>query len=245
MTVPAIQAHRGSADLALGIRENTIEAFVRAQLLGANGVELDVRRSADGALVVHHDAVIRGVGPVHEVASGQLPESVALLPAVLEACDGLEVNIELKNLPGEPGFDPDDAMARQVADLVVAAGRVSTVVISSFWPGSLTAVREALIRAGHRSSARPLVRWCRRSGAGRRARLHGPPPPCLAGGCGTDGRGPPRRAGRSGLDGQRATAGGPPGDPRRRHRHHRRRDRCRGGPGWAVRPGPGRPGPTG
>jgi len=36
--------------------ENTVEAFVAAGALGADGVELDVHRTADGALVVHHDA---------------------------------------------------------------------------------------------------------------------------------------------------------------------------------------------
>jgi glycerophosphoryl diester phosphodiesterase len=143
MTVPAIHAHRGSPDPASGVRENTLEAFFRARRLGAQGVELDVRRTADGALAVHHDAEIRGFGPVHEVVADELPPSVAFLPAALDACEGLEVNIELKNLPGEPGFDPDERMAREVAELVVAADRVSTVVVSSFWPGSLAAVRES------------------------------------------------------------------------------------------------------
>jgi glycerophosphoryl diester phosphodiesterase len=143
MSVPAVHAHRGSPDPASGVRENTLEAFFRARLLGADGVELDVRRTADGALAVHHDAEIRGFGPVHEVVADQLPASVAFLPAALDACEGLDVNIELKNLPGEPGFDPDERMAREVAELVVAADRASTVVVSSFWPGSLAAVRRS------------------------------------------------------------------------------------------------------
>jgi glycerophosphoryl diester phosphodiesterase len=143
MTVPAILAHRGSPDPASGIRENTLEAFFRARLLGAQGVELDVRRTADGALALHHDAEIRGFGPVHDVVADQLPPSVAFLPAALDACEGLTVNIELKNLPGEPGFDPEERMAREVAELVVAADRVATVVVSSFWPASLAAVRES------------------------------------------------------------------------------------------------------
>ena len=142
MTVPAIHAHRGSPDPASGIRENTLEAFFRARLLGAQGVELDVRRTADGVLALHHDPEIRGFGPVHEVEADSLPASVTFLPAALEACVGLDINIELKNLPGEPGFDPEERMAREVAELVVAADRVSTVVVSSFWPASLSAVRE-------------------------------------------------------------------------------------------------------
>jgi glycerophosphoryl diester phosphodiesterase len=142
MTAPAIHAHRGSPDPAGGIRENTLEAFIRARLLGADGVELDVRRTRDGTLVVHHDPEIRGLGALHELVSDRLPGSVALLSAALDACDGLDVNIELKNLPGEAGFDDEEVMAREVADLVVATGREDSVVMSSFWPGSLDAVRE-------------------------------------------------------------------------------------------------------
>ena len=42
----AVFAHRGCTE---GFTENTIEAFVEARRLGADGVELDVRLTADGA----------------------------------------------------------------------------------------------------------------------------------------------------------------------------------------------------
>jgi len=142
MTVPAVHAHRGSPDPATGVRENTLDAFFRARRLGAEGVELDVRRTVDGALAVHHGPGILGVGPIHELHSDQLPGWVPRLTDALEACEGLDVNIELKNLPVEPGFDPDERMARAVAELVATTGRATTVVVSSFWPGSLDAVRQ-------------------------------------------------------------------------------------------------------
>jgi glycerophosphoryl diester phosphodiesterase len=138
-----IQAHRGSPDPAAGVRENTLEAFVRAGQLGADAVELDVRMTSDGALAVHHDPVIESLGPVAGLSTGELPVFVPLLDAALDACAGLTVNIEIKNLPGDPGFDPTEQVAGQVADLVIATGRQSEVVISSFWPGTLEAVRDA------------------------------------------------------------------------------------------------------
>ena len=52
MADPAIIAHRGASGLA---PENTIAAFAKAIEAGANGVELDLHRTADGAIVVHHD----------------------------------------------------------------------------------------------------------------------------------------------------------------------------------------------
>ncbi len=139
----AVQAHRGSPDPGHEVRENSLAAFLRARELGADGVELDVRMTSDGALAIHHDAVVEGAGAIHELTAAELPAYVPLLPDVLEICDGLMVNIEIKNLPGEQGFDPDDVTAREVADLVVAVGRRSSVVISSFWPDSLDAVRHA------------------------------------------------------------------------------------------------------
>jgi glycerophosphoryl diester phosphodiesterase len=139
----AIQAHRGSPEPAMGIRENTLEAFLRARQLGADGVELDVRMTSDGALAVHHDPIIAGVGPISGLTAGQLPDFVPLLAAALDACHGLTVNVEIKNLPGEPGFDPSDHVTRQVADLVAEGETASSVVISSFWPSSLEAVRDA------------------------------------------------------------------------------------------------------
>jgi glycerophosphoryl diester phosphodiesterase len=140
---PAVQAHRGSPDPSRGIRENTLDAFGRARALGADSVELDARLTADGALAVHHDPVIEGVGPVHELAAADLPGHVPLLADALEVCAGMVVNIEVKNLPTEPAFDPDDRCARAVAALVADVDRRPSAVVSSFWGGALSAVREA------------------------------------------------------------------------------------------------------
>ncbi len=142
MSSMAVHGHRGSPDPATGVGENTLEAFERARRLGADGVELDVRLTADGALAVCHDAVLPGVGPVAEADAARLPDQVPLLASVLDACSGMVVNIEIKNLPGEPGFDPGERLARLVGDLVEERGRAGSVVVSSFWPGTLQALRD-------------------------------------------------------------------------------------------------------
>ena len=49
---PAVIAHRGASRAE---RENTVAAYRRAGEMGADAVELDVRRTTDGVLVVHHD----------------------------------------------------------------------------------------------------------------------------------------------------------------------------------------------
>jgi len=55
-TVPVVEiiAHRGASREC---PENTMAAFERARELGADAIELDVHLTADGQLVVHHDAV--------------------------------------------------------------------------------------------------------------------------------------------------------------------------------------------
>jgi glycerophosphoryl diester phosphodiesterase len=136
-----VQAHRGSPDPTEGVVENSVEAFARARRLGADGVELDVRLTADRELAVHHDSEIDGIGPVHVLRARDLPAGVPLLGEALEACAGMVVNIEVKNLPTEAAFDPDERAARAVADLVDSSGRASSVIVSSFWSGALEAVR--------------------------------------------------------------------------------------------------------
>src|SRR5688500_6689662 len=54
-SVPLVFAHRGGC--ATG-PENTLAAFDRGVAARADGLELDVRLSADGIPVVHHDPVL-------------------------------------------------------------------------------------------------------------------------------------------------------------------------------------------
>jgi glycerophosphoryl diester phosphodiesterase len=124
-----ILAHRGACRVA---RENTVDAFREARRLGADGVELDVRRSADGALVVHHDVDVLGGGPIASLLVADLPAHVPLLDAAIDACGDLVVNIELKDLPGEPGYDPGYPLARLVAQFVFERALADRVVVSSF-----------------------------------------------------------------------------------------------------------------
>lgn len=70
---PLVFAHRGGS--AIG-PENTIPAFDQAVALGVDGLELDVRLSRDGIVVVHHDARLErttnGSGRVRDVTAGEL-----------------------------------------------------------------------------------------------------------------------------------------------------------------------------
>ena len=100
---------------------------------GAGAIELDARRTADEALVVHHDPVLADGRPLVACRRDELPAHVPTLAAALDACAGTIVNIEIKNLPGEADFDPTDAIADAVVALLGGrAEPIETWLISSF-----------------------------------------------------------------------------------------------------------------
>src|SRR3954451_1790565 len=103
----AIIAHRGAS---AAFAENTVEAFRGAAALGANWVELDVRRTADGALAVHHDAHLPDGRAIVDMLAADLPEPVPSLSEALDACAPLGVNVEIKNSPQDVDFDGGAAL---------------------------------------------------------------------------------------------------------------------------------------
>lgn len=92
-------AHRGAS---YDERENTLPAFERAIALGADYVELDVQASADGELVVCHDADLGRLtpltGPLRSRTAAELAEvGIPTLEEALELMRGrIGVMAELK-----------------------------------------------------------------------------------------------------------------------------------------------------
>jgi len=138
--VTAVWAHRGSTD---GARENTLGAFRAARRQGADGVELDVRATAGGTLVVHHDPALDDGRFVAHLDAEGMPGWLPTLEEALEECRGLTVDVEVKNLPTEVGYDPDEGTAAGAARLVVRLGLTAGVVISAFSMATIDAVRAA------------------------------------------------------------------------------------------------------
>lgn len=149
--LPLILGHRGSPRRA---RENTVEAFALAREDGADGVELDVHASADGVLVVHHDAAIEGFGVLAEHPLAVIRERFPWLPTlveVLDECRGLLVNVEIKNSPKDADFDADEQIADRVVGLLHDRAGVDRVVVSSFHLPSIDRVHalDATIPTGY------------------------------------------------------------------------------------------------
>lgn len=124
-----IIAHRGAS---CAEPENTLPAFRRAVAMGADGIELDVRRTADDRLVVHHDPRLADDRVIRETRRHDLPVHVPELAAALDACDGAFVNIEIKNDPNEPDFDPTDWVAHRTLALLERRGADARWLVSSF-----------------------------------------------------------------------------------------------------------------
>lgn len=133
---PIVLGHRGDTRL---VRENTIEAFRRALEVGADGVELDVRLSRDGQLVIHHDALLGGhrirdlnLAELRELA-GECGFRLPVLEDVLALADGrIWLDIEIK----EVGIEG------QVIRTIRAADLRPPLMITSFHDTSIRRVKE-------------------------------------------------------------------------------------------------------
>lgn len=123
--------------------DNTLVGFTSAAPF-CDAVEMDVRRSADGKLALAHETHLG----THEVAatSWSLLSEVdlghgtkpCLLDEALAALPDTPALIEIKNMPGVRGYEPDHRLALEAA----AMARPTDVIISFNW---------ASIRAVHRT----------------------------------------------------------------------------------------------
>ena len=145
---PWIVAHRGGSRLA---PENTLPAFERATALGAEAIEIDVRLTSDGTVVVFHDEdTARLTGEPGTIEARTLAEVAALDAAFGFSPDGgashplrgtgvrvptfadalarfphVRFNVDAKS--------EDAALAEKLAQDVLAAGAVARVCVGSFF----------------------------------------------------------------------------------------------------------------
>jgi glycerophosphoryl diester phosphodiesterase len=150
--IPQIFAHRGARCVA---PENTLPAFAAAMEMCADGIELDVHRTADGMLAVIHDFCVDkttdGSGEVAKMTYAELAcldagshfgkkfagTPVPTLEAVLDLVgDRCRLNIEIKSM------DPygEDA-SELVAALIRRRNLYEQVIVSSFNPITLIKMR--------------------------------------------------------------------------------------------------------
>jgi glycerophosphoryl diester phosphodiesterase len=144
---PILLGHRGNPRAK---HENTLESFQLALEAGLNGIELDVQRSLNGVLVVHHDFFLpdgRLIAALNdtEIMNLELPGGlrVPTLEAVLIWAKnaGVYVNVEIKSEAMN-----SDGRETETVRLIERLGLGEQVIISSFNPASIVRVRLANVR---------------------------------------------------------------------------------------------------
>jgi len=146
---PVIFAHRGASAHA---PENTLAAFEMALVENADGIELDVKLSADGHVVVIHDMTVdRTTGAHGRVKDLSLADLRALgagsffsekfqgekIPTLEEVFESVGrrtfINVELTNYNS-----PRDHLVESVCMLVKKFGLQERVMFSSFFSSNLS-----------------------------------------------------------------------------------------------------------
>jgi len=152
---PIIFAHRGASASA---PENTIAAFELALAQGADGIELDAKLSADGTVIVIHDATVDRTtgahGRVKDLSLAELralnagsffsakfsTEKIPMLEEVFEALGKKTfTNVELTNYN-----TPRDHLVESVCMLVKKFNLQKRVMFSSFYASNLSKARSYL-----------------------------------------------------------------------------------------------------
>jgi len=144
-----LYGHRGAS---ARFPENTLPAFAAALEEGANALELDVHRTADGRFVVAHDpdgSRLAGVSDhIRSITLDQVKRwsladdaslhsvddiSVPTLEETLEAFPGVPMSVDLK--PDDPGAVPS------LVELIARHGDAGRVTLASFSPRVVRTIR--------------------------------------------------------------------------------------------------------
>ena len=180
-----VVAHRGASAHA---PENTLASFRRAVKDGADAVELDVRLTADGAVVVIHDASLRRTANQRRrVDASTLAEVQALdaggwfdarhagehIPTLSEVFGVVPttkgINVELK---GDRSGSRGAELVKRTCQIILRSHRAESVLVTSFHHALIALVKKhfPIIPAGillhpFQQSARSPVRLARSIGA--------------------------------------------------------------------------------
>ncbi len=134
---PTVVGHRGfGSGTAGGYRENSVESFLAAAASGVTWVELDVRRSSDGELMIWHDPRSPAGRPIITQTAAKLAdEGIVALADVMAALPAdVGVNIDVKTVI-EDATEPEQ---RRTHALVAAAlgdyQGTRSFLVSSFDP---------------------------------------------------------------------------------------------------------------
>jgi glycerophosphoryl diester phosphodiesterase len=173
-----IFGHRGASRYA---PMNTLAAFELAAELGADGVELDVHRSADGHVVLLHDFTVDsttdGTGRITDMTLEQIKqldagswkdakfagERIPTLDEVFESVgQKYFINVEIKSESMRT-----DGVEQAVAEVIQRHNMANRVIVSSFNPMSLRRFHAILpdIAIGY-LTAPDVPLWIRLSGVG-------------------------------------------------------------------------------
>jgi glycerophosphoryl diester phosphodiesterase len=149
---PLVIAHRGDVESA---PENTMEAFRGALEKGADGVEMDVRLSRDGHVVVMHDRRVNrttnGIGPVGNLTLEQLKklDAGSWYDAGFKGAKVPTLEEVLEEMPRDFLLDVElkvrgwgvMALASRVAWAIKKHRRWESTLVASFNPMALYAMR--------------------------------------------------------------------------------------------------------
>jgi glycerophosphoryl diester phosphodiesterase len=150
--VPLVYAHRGANTCA---PENTLASFCKARQQGADGIEMDVKLTADGEVVIMHDQTVNrttnghgllrsfGLVDLRRLDAGSWfdgafrGERVPTLGEIFETLqDSILYDIELTNYG-----TPFDQLLDKVLALIQKYELAHKVMVTSFFPNNISRFR--------------------------------------------------------------------------------------------------------
>jgi len=147
--VPVLCGHRGTgAGVVDGRRENTLGSFRAAVEAGLRWVEVDVRVTADRALVASHDPVVEDGRFIADLTLGETDELglMRLADLLEELPRDVAIDVDVKTSLEDALRPRSETTAALVADVLAGEAQRRRLLATSFDPAALLIVRRRAAR---------------------------------------------------------------------------------------------------